>query len=181
RQTSRLFRRSAMSTRGRQKRRYGASYDLAHGQPADRGVSPQLPYNVARDLEGDRHRGFGDHRWRGDRLSLFEIAIGLTPRQTKIARQSDSRFHHAGPPREQVLRRPHPLGSLRMGRSRHMTSSYYSLRRKSSTKSGTPIHDSPLKAEVTFCVQGVLSPLLSNVVLDVLDKELEQRGHRFVR
>jgi RNA-directed DNA polymerase len=27
----------------------------------------------------------------------------------------------------------------------------------------------------------VLSPLLSNVVLDVLDKELEQRGHRFVR
>jgi RNA-directed DNA polymerase len=28
---------------------------------------------------------------------------------------------------------------------------------------------------------GPLSPLLSNVVLDVLDKELEQRGHRFVR
>jgi RNA-directed DNA polymerase len=26
-----------------------------------------------------------------------------------------------------------------------------------------------------------LSPLLSNIVLDVLDKELEQRGHRFVR
>src|SRR6202035_1821023 len=133
RQTSRLFRRSAMSTRGRQKRRYGASYDLAHGQPADRGVSPQLPYNVARDLEGDRHRGFGDHRRRRDRLSLFEIAIGLTPRQTKIARQRDSRFHHAGPPREQLLRRPYPLGSLRLGRSRHMTQSYYYLRRKSST------------------------------------------------
>jgi RNA-directed DNA polymerase len=28
---------------------------------------------------------------------------------------------------------------------------------------------------------GPLSPLLSNVVLDVLDKELERRGHRFVR
>src|ERR1700730_5845508 len=25
-------------------------------------------------------------------------------------------------------------------------------------KSGTPIHDGPLKAEVTFCVQGVLVP-----------------------
>src|SRR5207245_5583388 len=48
-------------------------------------------------------------------------------------------------------------------------------------KSGTPIHDGPLKAEVTFCVQGVLSPLLSNLMLDVLDKELERRGHRFVR
>ena len=29
--------------------------------------------------------------------------------------------------------------------------------------------------------QGVLSPLLGNVVLDELDRELEQRGHRFVR
>ena len=28
---------------------------------------------------------------------------------------------------------------------------------------------------------GPLSPLLSNLMLDVLDKELEQRGHRFVR
>jgi RNA-directed DNA polymerase len=28
---------------------------------------------------------------------------------------------------------------------------------------------------------GPLSPLLSNLVLDVLDKELERRGHRFVR
>jgi RNA-directed DNA polymerase len=28
---------------------------------------------------------------------------------------------------------------------------------------------------------GPLSPLLSNVVLDELDRELERRGHRFVR
>ena len=28
---------------------------------------------------------------------------------------------------------------------------------------------------------GPLSPLLSNVVLDLLDKELEHRGHKFVR
>jgi len=30
-------------------------------------------------------------------------------------------------------------------------------------------------------VRGVLSPLLSNIVLDELDRELERRGHRFVR
>jgi len=35
--------------------------------------------------------------------------------------------------------------------------------------------------QVTFCVRGVLSPLLSNLVLDELDRELECRGHRFVR
>src|SRR5581483_4638699 len=28
---------------------------------------------------------------------------------------------------------------------------------------------------------GPLSPLLANVLLDVVDKELERRGHRFVR
>ena len=34
---------------------------------------------------------------------------------------------------------------------------------------------------VTFCVRGVLSPLLSNLVLDDLDKELTRRGHCFCR
>ena len=35
--------------------------------------------------------------------------------------------------------------------------------------------------KVTNCVQEVLSPFLSNIILDKLDKELERRGHRFVR
>jgi group II intron reverse transcriptase/maturase len=40
--------------------------------------------------------------------------------------------------------------------------------------------------QLTPCKQGVpqggpLSPLLSNIILDKLDKELEKRGHRFVR
>src|SRR5258708_1042642 len=35
--------------------------------------------------------------------------------------------------------------------------------------------------QVIFCVRGVLSPLLSNLVLDELDRELERRGHRYVR
>jgi len=38
-----------------------------------------------------------------------------------------------------------------------------------------------IKLEVIFCVQGDLSPLLSNIVLDELDQELEQRGLRFAR
>src|SRR5229473_1885151 len=36
-------------------------------------------------------------------------------------------------------------------------------------------------AKVTFCVRGVLSPVLSNIVLHELDQELERRGHRFTR
>ena len=41
--------------------------------------------------------------------------------------------------------------------------------------------DCALEVEVTLCVRGVLSPLLSNLVLDDLDKELARRGHRFCR
>ena len=38
-----------------------------------------------------------------------------------------------------------------------------------------------IEAEIAFCVRGVLSPILSNLVLDDLDKELARRGHRFCR
>lgn len=42
------------------------------------------------------------------------------------------------------------------------------------------------QGKLTRCKQGVpqggpLSPLLSNIILDKMDKELEKRGHRFVR
>ena len=47
----------------------------------------------------------------------------------------------------------------------------------------TPLQtaDPALKLEVIFCVRGVLSPILVNVLLDEIDKELEKRGHAFVR
>jgi RNA-directed DNA polymerase len=45
----------------------------------------------------------------------------------------------------------------------------------------SPSRDGSFKLEITFCVRGVLSPLLSNLVLDELDRELERRQHRFVR
>src|SRR6266480_1200453 len=35
--------------------------------------------------------------------------------------------------------------------------------------------------KITFCVSGVLSPLLSNIVLDEFDRELERRELRFAR
>jgi hypothetical protein len=44
-----------------------------------------------------------------------------------------------------------------------------------------PTGQAARKAEVTFCVRGVVSPLLANVLLDEVDKELERRGHAFCR
>ena len=36
-------------------------------------------------------------------------------------------------------------------------------------------------ANVRFCVQGVLSPLLANIYLDALDRELDRRKHSYCR
>ena len=44
-----------------------------------------------------------------------------------------------------------------------------------------PVAESDVEAEVIYCVGGVLSPILSNIMLDDLDRELWQRGHRFAR
>jgi len=47
--------------------------------------------------------------------------------------------------------------------------------------SGTMIEGTTIYAEEGTPQGGPLSPLLSNIVLDELDKELEARGHKFVR
>ena len=62
-----------------------------------------------------------------------------------------------------------------------MSYTYNYLRRKSSLPAFSSILHPTVKLEVIFCVQGVISPLLSNLVLDELDRELERRGLRFVR
>lgn len=48
-------------------------------------------------------------------------------------------------------------------------------------KSGIELNDLVEPTEEGTPQGGPLSPLLSNIVLDELDKELERRGHRFVR
>ncbi len=48
-------------------------------------------------------------------------------------------------------------------------------------KSGIELNDIVEPTEEGTPQGGPLSPLLSNIVLDELDKELERRGHRFVR
>src|SRR6266699_6610537 len=70
---------------------------------------------------------------------------------------------------------------FRLGRTRYVI---YILPLKTEVKHRvpcSPARDCPFELEITFCVRGVLSPLLSNLVLDELDRELERRGHRYLR
>lgn len=48
-------------------------------------------------------------------------------------------------------------------------------------KSGVIVNGKVEKSEVGLMQGGPLSPLLANIYLDELDKELERRGHRFAR
>lgn len=52
---------------------------------------------------------------------------------------------------------------------------------RSYLESGIMIHGIEVVSEEGVPQGGPLSPLLSNIMLDELDKELENRGHRFVR
>ena len=44
-----------------------------------------------------------------------------------------------------------------------------------------PLHNLALKPEVAFCVRGVVSPLLSNILLTPFDWEMRHRGYRLTR
>ena len=48
-------------------------------------------------------------------------------------------------------------------------------------KAGVMVNGVVMETEEGTPQGGPLSPLLSNIVLDELDRELEKRGHRFVR
>ena len=48
-------------------------------------------------------------------------------------------------------------------------------------RSTTPSSNLALKSKVTFCVQGVISPLVANLYLHPLDLLMEQNGWHMVR
>ena len=58
---------------------------------------------------------------------------------------------------------------LSIGRSRHVTYRYYSLRRCVKHISRTPVPNLALKPEVTFCVQGVMMPALRRSTVGLMN------------
>src|SRR5215831_2323777 len=73
----------------------------------------------------------GRQRRRCASSRQFEIAIGLTSRQTKFARQRHGRLRHASSVRQQPPCRSQSVGLLLSRGTNHLTQPYYRLRRKS--------------------------------------------------
>jgi retron-type reverse transcriptase len=45
----------------------------------------------------------------------------------------------------------------------------------------SPSHNCSFELEITFCVRGVASPLLSNILLTPFDREMRLRGYQLTR
>jgi hypothetical protein len=96
-------------------------------------MSPKIARKALRHLERNRNRVLGNRRCRSAHSRQFEIAIGLSSRQAKLARQRHGSLRHASSVREQPPRRFQSVGLLCSRRTNHMAQRYYCLRRKSTT------------------------------------------------
>src|ERR1700674_2540004 len=45
----------------------------------------------------------------------------------------------------------------------------------------SPTRDCPFELKITFCVRGVVSPTLSNILLTPFDREMRLRGYQLTR
>src|SRR5437879_12393301 len=45
----------------------------------------------------------------------------------------------------------------------------------------SPSHNCSFELEITFCVRGVVSPVLSNILLTPFDREMRLRGYQLTR
>jgi len=163
-------------------------------QPADRlplpsgalsGPGDQIPRQLDRkNVFGRRHR----QRSRAG-LRPLNIPISLPEGQPATARQLGGGLAGRLQLRQQLDGSVQALRVLNLGGSTHSavpilpkTTSSTSLSLGTNpTEPVPPVGDHPLKLKVIFCVRGVFSPLLANIVLNYLDWRLDQRGYRFVR
>src|SRR5258708_6853241 len=128
----RIGRCSTMPALRHQESRHGLPDDLACRDATRCCVSTQTAREAFRHFERDRNRVLGRQWWR-TRSRQFEVAIGLSSRKAKGARQSHGGPRHADLVREQAPRRSQSFGLLHSRRTNHLTRAYYLLRLKSTT------------------------------------------------
>src|SRR5215468_11428133 len=104
----------------------------------------------------------GRQRRRCASSRQFEIAIGLTSRQTKFARQRHGRLRHASSVRQQPPCRSQSVGLLLSRGTNHLTQPFAS---QINCIPPAKANNCSFKMEVIFCVQGADSPLLANLYM----------------
>src|SRR5271166_1511184 len=127
------LRRSAIAAGFAEKRPQRPAHHVADRHPFGRRLRPNGVDQARRKLERHRRRRLCNRDRTADHLGLLDVSIGLTTRHRESARQRHGSLRHALATREQPKGRIEPFRLLRFGRSRHVTYTYYLLRRKSRT------------------------------------------------
>ena len=139
-----------------------------------------------RQLDGE-HRGRGGHRDMPGPTGALHVAVRLPGRTAEPAGQLSRGVGCRHTRVQQVRGGVDPLGqhvttsASATGRptKRHVTNILLDMSHRltdTPRQFDTPIAQRHLKTEVANCVGGVISPLLANVYLHVLDTELATRG-----
>ena len=160
--------------------------NLAQGQAGRGGVGAESVDQAARELDREGDLRIADWERAFEEFCLLEVAIRLAQGDGAGAREVVGGIGQVLVLLEQGSRQVEPLGFLDIAGTGHLTYTYACLCHKSRDSSrllslSLSIWNGPVELEVIFCVQAVLSPLLANIYLDALDKELERRGHSFCR
>jgi len=159
-----------------QYRREGTGGDFAQGQSGGGGVIAESGYQTAREFDGEGNFDIADRDRVLELLGLFEIAIGLAPGDGTVPGEALGGLGQVFVFAQQGASQVEPLGFLGIAGAGHMTYKYASLCLKSRTLSSPSvllrlsIRGHSLKLEVIFCVQAVISPLLANIYLHLLDR-----------
>jgi hypothetical protein len=161
-------------------RRQGTAGDLAQGQSGGSGVVAKFVYQTAREFDGERHFGIADRDWAFELLCLFEVAIGLAPGDGTGLSELFGGLGQVLVLPQQGASQIEPFGFRGIAGTGHMTYKYVYLRHESRDFSSflalLPIANRPLKLEVIFCVQAVITPLLANLYMNRMLKGWRQTG-----
>ena len=158
-----------------------------HGRqraPRRDGVRPDPRDERHRQLDGE-HRGRGGHRNMSGPAGALHVAVRLPRRTTEPLRQLPRGIRRPHTRVQQVRSSVDPLrehvttSAPTAGRTRHVINVLLDMSNPPADAPrpfDTPIAQRCLEAEVANCVGGVISPLLANIYLHVLDTELSRRG-----
>src|SRR5438477_3528864 len=117
-----------------EKRPQRPAHHVADRRSFGRRPRPDRIHQAGRQLERHCRRHLDNRHRSADQPGLLDVSIGLTARHCELARQRQGSFPHALPAREQPVGRIETFRLLRIGRSRHLSYTYYLLRRKSITQ-----------------------------------------------
>ncbi len=150
----------------------GSRHQFADRRSGGDRTLPQAPDQAAWKPDRKDVLAVGDGHGRGQLLGFAQVAIGLARRDGELAGEA---FDGVGQVRILLQQRAgeiEPLGFLGIADAGHVTYNIYSTCLMSSLVG--KLADT-LKREVTFCVGGVVSPLLANLLLHhVLDQWFER-------